>query len=324
MDSKLRVLASMATALLLALNSCTRSKPSPDLEIELDRLKHDYLKLQNEHHELQSKMTALGQENEVFKAGLTAGYNQDKEIKNQLIQTQKNLNSQQREYQALLKDYAMLEASIIPLASRLKAGMAAHRKELIGTKLGKVVLRNGRLLNQVEVTKITDKSLGFKFEGGLIEVKFADLPEPIQQRFFFDSLLVSPGALLSETPDTQKSDTKLNNAKHAQALIEEAFAKRNQQELDLFQVSLLKRIPELEKKISDAKQQIRELKKDRIEAGRIFSQTGGKIKRSSADRENGVKIIDLKISKLEVAIISAEAQIKSWKKEAAQKKSEKK
>ena len=121
------------------------------------------------------------------------------------IQTQKNLSSQQNEYQSLLTDYATLEATIAPIASRLDASIAAHRKELIGTKLGTLVLKNDHQLHQVEVVEINDNALRLKSQDGWTWVNHTDLPLQIQKRFFYDILLVSPKALISETPDTESS-----------------------------------------------------------------------------------------------------------------------
>ena len=74
------------------------------------------------------------------------------------------------------------------------------------------------------------------------------------------------------------------------------------------------RIPELEKKISKATQQIQYLKLERKDVTRKFSRPS-KIERSSIDRNKALNKIDLEIRKLDIAIQAANLQIKNWKQE---------
>ena len=304
------------TSLLLALGACTQNNPSPlSSSQELNKLEQEYLLLQKENRELQTQLKAFKQVHESSKLRSASDSNHNDDLEQQLLQAQKKLTGQNHEYQSLLTDYAVLESSIAPLASRLQASIAAHRKELIGTKLGTVVLKNDRQLHQVEVTDVNDDSLHLKFSDGWTWIKSGDLPLPIQQRFFYKPILVSPSALLSETPEIEPlPSTQPSPAEQAKALITAAFAERNRQALAKAQASLKNRIPELEKKISKATQQIQYLKLERKDVTRKFSRPS-KIKRSSIDRNKALNKIDLEIRKLDIAIQAANLQIKNWKQE---------
>jgi len=315
MHHKLRHLFLFATAMLLANTSCSQSEnPSTTSDIELTQLKLEYLQLQKEHRQLLSKITALKQENEVLQTGIAPGADQSEDAQIQLNQARKKISSHIKEYQALQKDYADLKASIAPLASRLQASISAHRKELIGTELGTVVLKNDRQLLKAVVTEINDDSLKVKFDGGLIKVAYADLPYSIQQRFFYDPLLVSPAALLAESPDADKPVTPQKQI-NPLVLIQAAFAERHRQELVQLKISLQQKIPELESKILKAQHQIKNLKSDRSATLKKFSGSGSNIRRSPVDRDKALNTIDTDIRMLELAIQAAEVQIKSWQKE---------
>jgi chromosome segregation ATPase len=297
----------------LLLGACTRTEnepPSPNPE--LTQLKRDFLQLQTEHQEQLTRMTAIKQENEALKAGWASGLEHDDETEKLLVQTQKKLNNQQREYQTLQRDYAKLEASIAPLVSRLKSSIAAHRKELIGTNLGTVALKDGRQLHQCEVVEVTDQSLRLKFDDGSIRVAYADLPPPIQQRFFYDPITVPGSALLDKEPEAKPP---ADASPPSTSPMEEAFAERHRQELLQHNSLIEQKIGDLENVITSSKQRIQTLIQNRSRTAQKFNQRSGSIKRSTADRDKALQEIDSEISTLGLAIKAAEIRINSWQKE---------
>lgn len=315
MLSKLRFFIVSASILLLATISCTRGNKSESVqESELLQLRREYLKFQQEHQVLLLEMAKIRQENEALKAGLADGAFKDKEIESQFIESQKKLKSQQHEYQSLLKDYAQLEASIAPLAERLKASMAAHRKELIGIKLENIELTNGREIKQCEVAEITNEAMRLKFTGGLIWVKYAELPPELQERFFFDPLLISSKALLSKNPDTPKKDpTTTRDNKRSSSPMEEAFAERHRKEMEQHKLSVEKRISSLKKELTGYKKRLEKLNIDRSNLTEKVNQKGG-IKISAADRNKAFNSIDIDIGKMKSAIKATETRITTWEK----------
>lgn len=314
-----------AVSLLLALTSCTQDSKTPlSSRQELVRLQREYLLLQKERQDLQTQVTAFKQVHETYKLSLASRLDHNKALEEQLLATQKNLISQQHEYQSLLADYVSLEASIAPLAARLKASVATLRKKLIGTELGTVVLKNERQLHQAVVTEITDDALRIKSKSGWTWVEYVDLPPTIQKRFFHAPLLVSPEALIFETPAVKEPTLVPDKNEQARALIEAAFAKRHQLELAQFRVFMQDKIPALEKKIVLAKQQIKNLSSEKKNVSRQYSRSSGSIKRSTVDRDKAMSRIDADIRKLETAIQTAKLQISSWKKELIRNESDNK
>ncbi len=282
-------------------------------------MQREYLQLQNKFQQLQSKTVILQQENEAYKAVSTALAKQDQNVVKRLTQTQKKLNHLQQEYQALQQDYSDLKKSINPLVAQLQASVAAHRKELIGTELGTVILKSGRHLKQSQVTGITDQALRIKFSEGWVNVPRADLPRPIQQRFFFEMMLVPSAALLTESPVSKVAKPVSQEKKAPRSSpVEEAFAKRHRLELDRYQASIQPKIDSLKEKISSAKKQISKLRSDRTKASRYFTGRSGSIRRSPVDRDRALEKIDTDIRRLNIAITAAEAQINGWKKELQQ------
>lgn len=297
----------------LLLGACTRTdKDPPPPNPELTRLKQDYLQLQSEHREQLARMTVIKQQNEALKAGWASGVKSDEETERRLVETQRKLNSQQREYQTLQQDYAKLEASIAPLISRLKSSIAAHRKELIGTNLGTITLKNGRQLHQSEVIEVADQSLLLKFVDGSIRVAYADLPPPIQQRFFYGPLTVPGTALLDKEPG---SKPPADAPRPSTSPMEEAFAERHRQELTQHNSQIKQKMAALENEITSSKQRIKTLVQNRSKTAQKFSQRSGSIKRSAADRDKALQEIDSEISTLRLNIQAAETRIKSWQKE---------
>ncbi|NOX99286.1 MAG: hypothetical protein GXP30_06095 [Verrucomicrobia bacterium] len=280
----------------------------------------EYLLLQKEYRTLQSKMTALQQAYESLKLRQASNTSLNEDISEELSRIQKDLKSQQNEYQSLQADYASLKATITPISSRLAASVAAHRRELIGTDLGTVVLKNERQLYQAVVTEITDDKLRIKFKDGWTWVSSTNLPTEIQQRFFYDPFLVPPSALLTESPVTEETPPAASPAGLAQALVEAAFAEAHRKELARLQISLQNKIPLLEKKIVAAQQQVKNLKKDRLKTAQLYNRGSSRIKRSSADRNKAFERIDKDIRKLEIAIQTAKIQIKGWQKELLKNK----
>jgi len=318
MLAKLRLSLTTTTILLLASVACTRTDNSSSAQdSELIQLKQDYLRFQQEHQSLLLEMAKIRQENEAFKAGLADGIYQDTEIKNQFILTQKKLNSQQQEYQSLQKDYAQLEASIEPLAERLKASMAAHHKELIGTKLDSLELKNGRHIKQGEVTEITNEALQLKFSGGLIWITYAELPTDIQERFFFDPLLISSNALLSKKPDAPKTVPSPKDKQNVHTpSVEEAFAERNRQVMAQHKLSVEKKVTNLKKDLIAYNKRLNQLNLDRSNLSKKMNKGGG-IKTSAADRNKAFNSIDIDIGKMKSAVKATETRITSWEKELA-------
>ncbi len=306
----------MSALLLQIPAACSRNDKTPDLpSAEQAQVERGFLQLQKELQELRPRMVKLQQENEAFKAGSASVAMHDKDVENRLSQTQIKLNNLQHEYQTLQQDYSDLEKSISPLVSRLQASVAAHRKELIGTDLGTITLKSGRQLRQSKVTGITDQALRLKFSEGWLNVPYADLPSPIQQRFFFETILVPSEALLSKTPDTQQTDPLPKPKTNDSSPMEEAFAEQHRRELKQYQLSIQPKIISLNKKTSLAKKQITNLKRERIKTSQTFSRRSGSIKRSSADLDKALNKIDSEIHRLSLAITVAEGQIKGWKKE---------
>ncbi len=311
-----------SVTLLLTLNSCKPDNRTPrSLRQNLAETEQEYLLLQKEHRALQTKMIALQQAYESLKLRQSSKTSLNEGISEQLTRLQKNLKAQQNEYRSLQADYAGLEATIAPISSRLTASVAAHRKELVGAELGTVVLNNERQLHQSVVTDITDDALRLKFKDGWIWVPSTELPTQIQQRFFYNPLLVAPKALLSKSPLPEKAPPAVNPAEHAQALVEAAFAEANRRELARLQISLQNKIPLLEKKILKAQQQVKNLKNDRLKTAQLYNQGSSRIKRSSVDRNKAFEKIDADIRRLEIAIQGAEVQIKSWQNELLKNKS---
>ncbi len=311
MYQKQHQLLVLATASLLSLCGCTRTDTvAPDPE--LARLKQDYLQLQAQHRELLNRMATIKQENEAYKAGWAPGEERDVEVERRLVQTQKKLNHQQREYQTLQRDYARLKASIAPLVSRLESSVAAHREELVGTDLGTVTLKNGRQLHRCEVLEIGDHFLRIKFSDGSIRVAAADLPPPLQERFFLDPISVPGTALLGKDPQPGPATTP---PYPDSSPIEEAFAKRHRQELEQHRRSIKQKIARLEDEITASKRRIKTLRRNRSKLAREFSQSRGSIRRSKVDRDKALRKIDNEIGQLGLAIEATETQIKSWREE---------
>ncbi|MCF6314142.1 MAG: hypothetical protein L3J39_16965 [Verrucomicrobiales bacterium] len=302
---------------LLVTSACQRREDGTTSDPPLSPIEKEYTQLQQRYQRLQAEIVKLQQQNETFQASETSILKQDQAVADRLVQTQKKLNAQNREYQALQQDYADLKKSISPLDSSLKTLTAAFRENLIGTQLGTVVLNNGRQLPQCTVIQISDDTLRVKYTAGWVNIPYAQLSPELQKRFFPAPVLVSSQTLLAEEKPTQsaKSASPTKTQESPTSLLEKAFIQRQRRELEQYQLSIPPKIKLLETKISRAQQKIASLRKDRIKTSQYYRKRSGSIKRSPVDLDRSLKKIDGDIRKLELAIEVAQTQIKSWKKE---------
>lgn len=301
---------------LLTASACQRKEDASSLDSPLSPIEREYTQLQQDYRALQTQVTQLQQQNQAFKASENASIEQDQAISQQLAQTQKNLNALQREYQALQQDYASLKNSISPLNQSLKTLTDAFRGNLIGTKLGTVVLKNGRQLQQCTIIQVTDDTLRVKYDSGWVNISYDQLTPELQKRFFPAPVLVSSVDLLGEkTTPPAKPLTSTTAQKPSVSLLEKAFIQRQRRELEQYHRSIPPKIKHLETKITRAHQQIASLKKERIKTSQYYRKRSGSIKRSSVDLDRALKKINGDIRKLSLAIQVANTQIESWKKE---------